>query len=545
MRRIQRWERKAGSVLLLGLVGALSACESLLEVELPHLLTDAAIEGPNSAETQVNSAIALFECGYTAFGLMGLGAEDAMESIAGVYSAGHVYDHTPDTGTCDTGDTNDNWFDQIMGTRAVISTDPAKFVGLSGSEGAGQGVYDRIQGEWELGPRGERLSAIAAIYMGMSLSHMGEFLCEAALDGSAPLSPPDVLAMAEDWITNRALVHIRNTGDFAMPHGIAPSAEQMALAVRSRIRWARHDLSGAAADASAVLAAQPTFRAWITRDAGETRRNKIYLNATAIGFSAMLGVNDHWRPGDRTNPATGQPWPNPIPHTGYIFLGILPDGRTLEAGNIPVRWAEERRDGNEDPIPLNNTAVPDTRVSHFYKQINGPGKWEVPARYRSDSDDIPYMTWEELTLIQADHELHQNSNPAGAIALVNKLRTAHGLPTISGAYLASLTDGANDRNEVRHLLLEERRREFFAEGARYWSTKIQNTDVLWFPRGQGTTPGPSQYQLLGAVRQLFEDNEYELNDDWVAAGGLALRATGCTGLGSVGGGPGSQQPIVF
>ena len=97
--RLKSRGRRATQALILGVsLGALGACDSLLEVDLPHLLTDAAIEGAGTAELQVMSAIALFECGYTAFGLMGMGAEDLMESIAGVYGGGHVYDETPDTG---------------------------------------------------------------------------------------------------------------------------------------------------------------------------------------------------------------------------------------------------------------------------------------------------------------------------------------------------------------------------------------------------------------------------------------------------------------
>ena len=120
---LRSWGRRGVQALILGVsLGALTACDDLLEVELPHLLTDAAIEGSGTAELQVMSAVALFECGYTAFGLMALGGEDAMESIAGVYGSGHVYDHTPDTGSCDGSSTSDSWFDQIMGARAMIST---------------------------------------------------------------------------------------------------------------------------------------------------------------------------------------------------------------------------------------------------------------------------------------------------------------------------------------------------------------------------------------------------------------------------------------
>ncbi len=529
MRQIdyRRWGR-VGQCLAMS--GALAACDGLLDADLPHLLTDAAIEGSGTAETQVYSAIALFECGYTAFGLIALGHEDVMESIAGAGQQ-HQYQVTPAVGNCDLTSANISWYSPVMAARAMLTTDPAKLV--STGLGTGKGVYDRINDEWALGLPGERLSAIAAIYTAASLTHFGEFVCEASIDGSDLVTPTEMLNLADVW-AGRALTHIGNFGDFAMPYGIASSAREMATAIRARARWANRDFAGAAADAATVLSSNQTFNAWITREAGETRRNKIYHAATEVGFSGGLGVNTWWNPQLRSpNPVTGQLWANPIPHTGYLFLGIMPDGRTLEAGNVPVRYAEEFRELGQGPELLNNGAVPDTRVEHFKKSIQGPQPREVPARYSAENDDVPYMTWEELRLIQADNDL-ATGNLQSAIGHVNALRDAHGLPTISGAYLTTLLGSAE---QVRHVLLEERRREFYAEGARYWSTKIQNTDVLWFPRNEGATPF-NGYNLLGAVRQQLPTNEYIQNPYFVERGGLDARGTGCTSL------FGSQAPVV-
>ena len=519
--------RHGGTRLALGLMFGLSVsgCDGLLEVELPHLLTDAAIEGSTTAELQVNSAIALFECGYTGMGLMAMGHEDLMESVAGVFGGGHIFDASANTGVCDSSTQSFSWFDQISGARALLSNDPARLV--SSGEGTATGVYDRIQDEWSLGATGEKLSAIAAIYVAASLAHMGEFICEIALDNSDMMSPSDALNLAETW-TNTAIGHIAGAGgDFAMPFDIAPSATLMATAIRARIRWANGNLAGANTDATTVLTADPDFNAWVTRENGETRRNKIHLTNTAIGFSSQLGINTTWNPSARDpNPATGLPWPNPIPFTGYLFLGIMPDGRTLEtATNTPVVWAEEIRDGAGAPVPTANGSVIDTRTPHHQKTIQGSVVADVPDRYSADDDDVPYMTWEELRLIQADYQLSQG-NRAGAIATVNSIRadgSKTALPPISGAYMATLL-ASNDA--VRAMLLEERRREFYAEGGRYWSTKIQNTDLLWFPRGQGITTN-GFYQLDGGVRQHMPNNEFDRNPFFIAAGGRDARGTGC------------------
>ena len=543
------WGRRAAIALVLGLsMGALSACDSLLEVDLPHLLTDAAIENERSAELQVNSAIALFECSYSSFSNHMLGHEGVLESIAGAGGNLYRYEEASNAGVCDSAVNDSDWFSAMVSARGLLSNDPALFVGTA--EGQGNGVYDRIQNEWELSANTEaRLSAISALYVAATLAHMGEFLCEAAIDGSDLLTPPQLLDMAEEWITDRALVHIGNVsgGDFEMPNDIAESAQDMAIALRARVRWANGDLAGAAADASTIA---DGFTAYVTRETGETRRNKSFETARAVAYGGMLGVNNWWDPNlYRPNPATGQTWPRAtdpvtgdlvLPHTGYIFLGIMPDGRALEAGNIPVRWAEEERDASENPVPLSNGAVADTRVPHVFKGTQGPEKREVPARYASQDDDEPLASWREMRLIEADYELSLGTAASrlNVIGIVNDLRDFHGLPEISGTYLATLTDGSNDQEEVRHMLLEERRRELFSHGGRFLSTKIQNTDVLWFPRNEGNTPFQG-YQLGGGVRQLFLGDEYTQNPYFVDRGGLDARGTGCDDEL-----PGAQQPFL-
>jgi hypothetical protein len=507
-------------------LGAMGACDSLLEADLPYLLTDAAIEGAGTAETQVNSAQALFECGISTFGWIALGHEDVMESIAGVAGGAHVFLNTPNTGLCGDADNDQSWFDQIMGARALLSNDPAKLEATG--IGLGTGVYDKLtNGEYNLGQPGERLAAIAAIYVALTLDHFGEFYCEGALDESEFMDGSEFLVLAGQWV-DLAEGHINAYGDFAMPNNAASSARNMARALRAQILWAQGRLDLAAAEAQAVLSADDRFTAWVTREAGDTRRNRIYQAGTRAGFSGILGINDWWNGAVRPpNPATGQLWPQTIPFTGYIFLGILPDGRTLEAGNIPVRWAEEQRDGAENPVPLANGAVADTRVRTIFTSIQGPEKREVPDKYTDDSDDMPLLSWRQMKLIQAEWENTTNNNQGNAIARVNELRTFHGLPTISGAYLTTLTDGTNDQEEVRYMLFEESRREYFSEGVgRFWSVKIRNTDVAWFPRRQGQTPA-NGYNLLGGVRLHFPNDEYTVNPNFAARGGLAARGTGC------------------
>ena len=548
---------KVARTLVLGVsVGALGACDSLLEVELTHILTEEAIQSPVSAQLQVNSLQALFECGMSSFSWIVMGHEDIFESVAGVAGGAHVFANAPGTGACDTSQANGSWFDQIMGTRQLVSTAPAR-LGNYGGSNIIPGVYDRlIDDGWKdmavvnptAGtPTGERLAAISSIYMGAALSHFGQFYCEGALDGGSLITGPQFLALAEDWLTNRALVHITTAGDFALPNAAATgttNARNTVLALRAQVRLAAGDLAGANADALAVLGSNATFSFNATRESGAQRRNKVFDSGTSGSpFSGMLGVNTFWNgPTRQPNPATGTTWPATIPFTGYIFLGIQPDGRTLEAGNTPVRWAQELRSPAtatppEAAISLANGAVQDPRVPHIYKSIQGPAKREVPNRFTTTATPIPLAAFRELTLIRARFENEVTNSRAAAIALINGLRpgaagctpvSATCVPDISGALLTTLTNGTNDQAEMRAVILEEARRVLFGgEAGRWFQWKIQNTDLTWFPRYQGFTSS-GVYRLQGGVRLQFPDAEYERNLNF-QPGGRSLRGSGCTG----------------
>ena len=521
--RFKSWGRVAALGLLLG---ALSACDGLLEVDIPHILTDAALEGPATAEVQVNSLIAQVECGSSTFAYIALGHEDVLASVAGIGGNNALYRSTPDTGGgCDTNSANGNWFDQFMSARASGSRDPALFPLAPQADGDSRGVYDRIQGDPDWAgidaAFGERLSAIAALYITAALTHFGEFYCEMGFDGSEPFAPDATLAMAQQW-ADRALSHMPS--DFAMPFGISTSARDMAVALRARIKWAQGDLAGADTDAATITQG---WTAWITRESGEQRRNKIFHAAQSVSFAAMVGKIDWWDSAVRSaNPATGSKWPATIPFTGYIFLGIGPDGETVDAAGYPMVWAEEIRDtdtANFDvPIPLGNGAIQDPRVTHDIKSVQGPGRFEVLTKYAAEGDDIPLVGWKEMVLIQAEYDWSIGAL-AAAIAHVNTIRAATSALPIKGAYETTLLASAS---HVRNVILEERRRALFAEGARYWSTKIQNTDLLWFPRAEGQTTFQA-YPLGGGVRLEFVTDEYTNNELWVAVGGEDLKGTVC------------------
>jgi hypothetical protein len=91
---------------------------------------------------------------------------------------------------------------------------------------------------------------------------------------------------------------------------------------------------------------------------------------------------------------------------------------------------------------------------------------------------------------------------------------------VAGAY-RTLVEGDADRFD--DLIIEERRRALWLE-ARFWSTKIQKNEKLWFPRRVGEWINTSSYELNGGVRMLMPESEYQINPNF---GGLAARGTGC------------------
>jgi hypothetical protein len=226
-----------------------------------------------------------------------------------------------------------------------------------------------------------------------------------------------------------------------------------------------------------------------------------------------------WWQSPLPNPATGQPWGDIIPFTGFTNLGILADGRAVRDDGVPIRTAA-------GPSPWNNSigvtagASADTRVRGITASITGKGGDGVlPNRYAGEADDLPIVNWKEMVLIRAEAAGGQT-----AIDLVNQIRTADNLPQVT--YLT----GASSAQQIRYMILEEKRRSLFEEG-RYMYTMLKNPDVSWFPRGAGGTRYKKR-NLQGGVRWLMGAGEYQDNKNLT----LADRGTGCGNV---------ERPINF
>ncbi len=471
--------------LSLGALGALTACDldSLLEVEAPDQITAGALEDPGAAGLLVNSIIAHFECGYSGFLYDEGGKSDTFDRIAGAGAGGG----------------SEGYGNSTVSTSISLCSGPGIGYTWAGSiqlaRGMGMRTYEDLTGwsDQQVAGDREKLQATAALYAGAALNIFGEFFCETALDIGPLMTQDETLALAEEWV-NIALGHIANTGDFELEHGATTSIETLAYGLRARIRWARGPSYWADARTDALRVPQG-YTAWVVRENSPTRQNKVYEVATDIGVAVVMGPFTHWV--GPPNPVTGLTWPNPIPFTGYLDLGIMPDGRVI----------------GEDQYPITTTgspgAIPDPRVVTRIQKVQGPDPGPVPVKYTSADEDMPLVSWNDMWLIRAEIDGGQ-----AAIDLVNELRVARGLPIVTYANPA-------DADQILDMIIEERRRDLWLEG-RFWSTKIQHTDRLWFPRSFGSSLFQG-FPYYGAVTLIMAENEYELNPNL----SLADRATGC------------------
>jgi hypothetical protein len=459
----------------------LSGCEGLLEVESPGQITEEPLQQPAAAALLVNSVVTHLECGYSGFMYDEGGKSDSFDRLAGAgVSGAETYgttDSSTGTGLCSGPGFDYQWGGSIQLARRMAFT-----------------TYDLLEGwtDQQVADREEKLATVA-VYGAAALGVYGEFYCESAFDAGPLLTQDETLALAEEWATT-ALGHIATTGDFAVPGDATNSIETLAYGLRARIRWARgpDHWAGALADA---LRVPQGYTAWVTRGTAPTRVNKVYEVATQITPSIVMGPFVHWD--GPPNPVTGRDWPNPIPFTGYLDLGILPDGRAISADQYPITTTD------------NPTAVEDTRVRTIIKKTQGPLEGPAPVKYASASTFMPLVSWNDMWLIRAEIEGGQ-----AAIDRVNDIRTARGLPLVTYANPA-------DADEILDMIIEERRRDLWLEG-RFWSTKIQHTDRLWFPRAFGTS-AVNTFPYQGAVTLLMPFDEYQLNPNLT----LDDRGTGC------------------
>lgn len=280
----------------------------------------------------------------------------------------------------------------------------------------GEDVLSRLDAEAFAGVDGlANLRAVTRTWGTFPLIALGEAFCEMTIptvegEPGPLMTKQEVLAVAETKFSE-AISLAQGAGNTAMAN--------TALVGRARVRIGLENFPGAMADAAQVPAG---FETLVTRDASESRRWNYYferLNALT-GFRQHGSVSDHYR-----------------------HLTIDAEGR-----------------------PTQHDGVPDTRVNVM---TNGePGSDFVTEnwfhdKYSSRADPLPLVTYKEARMYMAEAAA-RTGDIAMATEIINERRMVADLPTMTAPA---------SQSEMLELVIEERRRELFVEGAHRFNDMIR------------------------------------------------------------------------
>jgi hypothetical protein len=292
-----------------GLAGGMTACDSLLEVELPGDVTEDALDNPELADILVNSVIADFECAYNNYNFASAVHSDEMW-----HSSGNLV--------------NRNW-----GQRKITDTFANYVTGTCGGGGFGlwttmhtarfqaEDVFTRISAFEGIEDRDSKLATVQT-YGAFMYTYLGEAFCSVSVDGGAPMTPDAVLALAESGFENAAQLA-----------SASPNILNAARVGLARTRLDLGDYQGARQIAEQV---PEGFALMATRsDDFDYRENKGYTNF-------VEGRHHTIAPDFRNLEWKGVPDPrvNAIDLEQFGFDGITP------------LWISDKWTGRDTPIPI-------------------------------------------------------------------------------------------------------------------------------------------------------------------------------------------------
>jgi hypothetical protein len=406
-----------------------SACESLLEVELPGSLTEDALRDPALSETLVTSAVTEFDCGFVDYmRYPGQWFEEWQNSsqsrpdalaqfrsqLVGVYAD-----------PCSSG-TGPIWTTiQVPRTTAARAVEFIRYFGSSGQYTATNT------------PDTTFLIAKARLYEAYSIQLLAEQFCAVTLTAPSVIDPPASGGLVtREAAYDSAEVKFTEAIDYASAVTGARATEAAAVLNAARVGRARTRLyqwqysGGSAADVIADASAVASgFQMLANYDANPARRrNRLF---TSNNQSKAMH-----------------------PYMDYTNLRIAADGTHLGGAAAGTTGVADTR--VVVAIATNAATDPDGR---------GVGPARRQMKYTTNADDIPFASWREARLMIAEVD------PAQTLTIINQLRTVAtglstrvtlptgGLPTISQATWDAMTP-----EQQRRTLWEERRRELWMQG---------------------------------------------------------------------------------
>jgi hypothetical protein len=374
-------------------IAPLTGCVSnLLEFEAGDRVDASTLDGPESADLLVRSAVGDFECAFGQYAVVTGQVTDELDNANLQSTEAFQLDRR----AVNKERTHVALFP--CGTTEGLLT-PIQTARLQAEQ-----VLEKLEAwtDQEVQNR-TTLIARAAAYAGYSLVLLGEGFCSAAIDGGPELTSAQVLQRAEERFT-RAIEAATAAG--------AADLKNLALVGRARTRLDLNKKPEALTDAEAVSAG---FEAVAHMSAASNRsRNPVY---TWNEFTSALSVG-----------AT---------YLDVTFNGV-PDPR--------VDVTDAGKPGQDNLTPL--------RIQHKYPSLDAP---------------IRLASYVEAQLIIAEIVGGQR-----AVDIINALHDAAHIPHFAGGSPA----------EIASQVQEERRREFFLEGQRFFDVKRLNLPLVPAPGTQ-------------------------------------------------------------
>lgn len=250
-------------------VVTLTACNDVLQVDLPGTVTPGNLDTPAAATLLVTSTVSAFECAHTQYVMLSANLTDEMlaSTSAEVF---FTYDQRapslPDFGPFAT---------------SGCAQNGALYVPLSQARFLADDSYKRLEAQTDsaVALRAQKLATVAA-YGGYAYTEFGEGFCSAAFDLGPELAPSAVLALAEDRFT-KALTWAATAGTTAAATDIV----NMAHVGRARVRLDLGNKTGALADAQLVPSGYVKTAARASGDA--SLQNKIFNLNQLSGYMSV------------------------------------------------------------------------------------------------------------------------------------------------------------------------------------------------------------------------------------------------------------------
>jgi starch-binding outer membrane protein, SusD/RagB family len=432
--------RLAGYAAVLAAAAGLAGCDALdraLSVDAPGLVAAEDMTRPDNAPVLVSGLIADFECALGAYivnsGVLGNELMDASVTAARFpLDSRNIDDTSP------------------YGGNSCAGNPPGIYVPLSTAIWTSNNALTRLKA-WTDAEVAFRtgLIAQAAAFAGYSHVLMGEGFCSSVIEEKGPeVTPAQIFEVAEARFTESIAAADAALGGTltAAQQATMRDTRNMALLGRARVRLNRGNLTGAAADARALLAAAPTYV-----------RNATASDGTARRYNRIA---EEFRLGNVT---------------------VAPSYRGLMVGTVT-----------------------DTRVNATNTNTNGHdgstrvwtvSKYGLTRALGNRALPYPIATWREAHLIIAEAE-----GGAEAVSRVNLLRAHHGLPAYTGG---------TSQADIRALIIQERARELYLEGHHLNDLRrfnLPNVPAAGEPYRQGGSYGNVRCFPLPAVEKNNNPN---------------------------------------